>query len=106
VRLEGEHLEAAPDAIAMLRGRRVASAGLVRWGAPGTAPRTRGWTGAALATVAIIMAGAHEDASAADWNVSGSVSTTIEADTNRDLESDGEPVYGATARLGLEAAAV
>jgi hypothetical protein len=41
-------------------------------------------------------------AAAAEWIVGGSVSQRLEADTNPDLEADGDPVYGATTALGLD----
>ncbi len=39
---------------------------------------------------------------AAEWIIGGSVSQRLEADTNGDLEEDGEPVFGGTTALGLD----
>lgn len=45
-------------------------------------------------------------ADAAQWTASGSVSGRVEVDTNKDLKGSPSPIYGATARLGLQAAAI
>lgn len=49
---------------------------------------------------------ATTDANAAQWTVSGSVSGRTEIDTNKNLKGSPSPIYGATARLGLQAAAI
>ena len=49
---------------------------------------------------------AATEAEAAQWTVSGSVSGRTEIDTNKDLKGSPSPIYGATARLGLQAAAI
>jgi hypothetical protein len=54
--------------------------------------------GLSLGTVAAGTSGA----AAVEWIVGGSVSQRVEADTNPDLEEDGEAVYGTTTALGLD----
>jgi hypothetical protein len=49
-----------------------------------------------------MLAASTSGTAAVDWIVGGSVSQRIQADTNPDLEEDGEPIYGATTALGLD----
>jgi hypothetical protein len=75
-------------------------------GAPGACPVLgpvpRPVPGAALLLWLAVLAGGAPAAGAAEWIVGGSVSQRLEADSNRDLDADGEPVYGATTALGLD----
>lgn len=98
----GGTLEAAADSIAT-PGR----VGMPCERVAATAGPAPGRLAVATATaLLILLAGAPSDALAVDWRVSGSLSTRLEADTNRDLEGDPDPIYGTTARLGLQAAAI
>jgi hypothetical protein len=60
--------------------------------------------GMAAATAA--LAASATASGAVEWIVGGSVSQSLEADSNGDLDEDGGPVYGTTTALGLDVLAL
>jgi len=88
----------------MAPGRRDASISFTPTPVSASRPRlVRASAGAAaLLGLSLGVLGSASGAAAAEWIVGGSVSQRFEADTNADLEEDGEAIYGATTALGLD----
>lgn len=84
-------------------------AGLASMPVAALSPRQPSWR-IRLRALAVLMIACgtliSTGASATQWTVSGSVSGRTEVDTNKDLKGSPAPIYGATARLGLQAAAI
>lgn len=72
----------------------------------GAAARPRRSARAVLLLGLLAASASSTAAGAVEWFVGGSLSQRLQAETNPDLEEDGEPIYGTTTALGLDVTAL